>query len=55
MTNSSNYHTRNIDEELTCAPTLYDRYQADYDYNGSLQPDEDVADCYRMMKAVRLG
>lgn len=47
---------RNYDEELTqYAPTLYDRYQADYDYNGSLQPDEDVADCYRMLKAVRLG
>lgn len=48
-------NTRNDNEELTYAPTLYDRYQADYDYNGALHSDDDHADCYRMLKGARIA
>lgn len=34
---------------------LYDRHQADYDYNGSIDSDGDSADYYRPFYAVRVG
>jgi hypothetical protein len=33
---------------------LYDRYQADYDYNGAIDNDGDSADYYRPLYAVRV-
>lgn len=34
---------------------LYDRYQADYDYNGSIDTDGDSADYFRPVRAVKVG
>lgn len=34
---------------------LYDRYQADFDYEGTTDVDGDVADYYRPIYAVRVG
>ena len=34
---------------------LYDRHQADYDYNGAIDNDGDSADYYRPIYAVRVG
>lgn len=34
---------------------LYDRHQAEYDYNGAIDNDGDAADYYRPLYAVRVG
>ena len=34
---------------------LYDRHQAEYDYNGAIDNDGDSADYYRPLYAVRVG
>lgn len=34
---------------------LYDRHQADYDYNGSIDADGDSADYFRPMRARKVG
>lgn len=34
---------------------LYDRYQADFDYEGTTDADGDTADYYRPIYAVRVG
>lgn len=34
---------------------INDRFQADYDYNGEFPRDEDIADLYAPIKAVRLA
>jgi hypothetical protein len=57
MPANNTYYNR-IDDESNSQyfPTLHDRYQADFDYNGCLHSDDDHADCYRpLAKAVRLG
>jgi len=34
---------------------LYDRHQADYDYNGSIDTDGDSADYYRPFNVRKVG
>ncbi|SER88304.1 hypothetical protein [Psychrobacillus sp. OK032] len=49
------YNPDSPDLNTQYLPTLHGRYQADYDYNGTLDADGDEADYYRMVKVVRLG
>lgn len=53
---NNTYYTRKLDANNTqILPALYDRYQADYDYNGALDAEGDSADYYRLVKVVRIG
>lgn len=53
---SDNKYTQ-LNEESFSFPQnkLYDRHQADYDYNGDIDSDGDSADYYRPLYAVRVG
>lgn len=53
--NMDNYTRYNNETQTQLFPTMYGRYQADYDYNGELDSDGDSADYYRPLKAVRVG
>lgn len=57
MSFDTNYYTRNNDELYTqLFPTYTGRHQADYDYNGALDKDDDPADYMNNpIKAVRVG
>lgn len=49
-------YTRNTEEIfLLNENKLYDRHQAEYDYNGAIDTEGDAADYYRPLYAVRVG
>ena len=50
------YYTQDSTEEYAkYGNKLYDRYQADFDYEGTTDADGDSADYYRPIYAVRVG
>lgn len=53
---SDTYYTQESGERFTFSENkLYDRHQADYDYNGAIDNDGDSADYFRPLYATRVG
>ena len=49
-------YTHETEERFTLGENkLYDRFQAEFDYNGATDSDGDSADYYRPLYAVRVG